>query len=141
MMLRKSRRIVLWMRVSAIASFICTLVVLPPVSLAERIDCNNPQDSRQVEDCAKQSYQTLEQDLNKVYQDLVDMVNNQERILLAQAQKAWIQLKDLNCDFEVHPVPVESRHLSKYKCLERMTQERITELQRQISGRNFWLYD
>ena len=106
-----------------------------PSPIAQRQpNCNNPQNNIEIKECIRLRYEAADRRLNQVYQQLISKLSREERVLLAEAQKGWIQLKENNCEFEVY----ESRGATGYRgflneCLERMTKQRTVELEKYLS--------
>lgn len=99
-------------------------------------NCNNPRSDIEIKECIRLRYEAADRRLNDVYQQLISKLSREERVLLAEAQKGWIQLKENNCEFEVY----ESRGATGYRgflneCLERMTKQRTVELEKYLSQR------
>ncbi len=101
--------------------------------LAEEVietDCNNPRDTPGYSNCAYYAYMTADQQLNDVYKQLTNNIKGDEKKLLITAQKAWIQFRDANCDFETFNVRGGTGWSTYHdECLERMTLQRTSELQ------------
>lgn len=94
-------------------------------------NCNNPRSDIEIKECIRLRYEAADRRLNDVYKQLVAKLSREERSLLAEAQKGWIQWKENNCDFEVYG----SRMGTGYRgflneCLERMTKQRTAELEK-----------
>jgi uncharacterized protein YecT (DUF1311 family) len=103
-----------------------------PSPIAQRQpNCNNAQTNLEIKECIRLRYEAADRRLNDVYKQLVAKLSREERSLLAEAQKGWIQWKENNCDFEVYG----SRMGTGYRgflneCLERMTKQRTAELEK-----------
>lgn len=113
------------------------LLVLPISSvLAEEIietNCNNPRDTPGYSDCAYHAYEVADQQLNDIYKKLLDTVKGEEKSLLITAQKAWIQFRDANCDFETFDVRGGTGWSTYHdECLERMTLQRVLEIKNML---------
>lgn len=99
-------------------------------------NCNNAQTDIEIKECIRLRYEAADRRLNEVYKQLIAKLSREERSLLSEAQKGWIQLKENNCDFEVYG----SRGRTGYRgflneCLERMTQQRTAELEKYLRER------
>jgi len=99
-------------------------------------NCNNPTTNLEIKECIRLRYQAADRRLNEVYQQLNSKVSAEERSLLVEAQRGWIQLRDKNCEFEVY----RNRGGTGYRgflneCLERMTKQRTTELENSLKDR------
>jgi uncharacterized protein YecT (DUF1311 family) len=108
-----------------------------PSPIAQRQpNCNNAQTNIEIKECIRLRYEAADRRLNDVYKQLLSKLSREERSLLSEAQKGWIQLKENNCDFEVYG----SRLGTGYRgflneCLERMTQQRTAELEKYLRER------
>ena len=108
-----------------------------PSPIAQRQpNCNNPQTDIEIKECIRLRYEAADRRLNEVYKQLIAKLSREERSLLAESQKGWIQLKENNCDFEVYG----SRGRTGYRgflneCRERMTQQRTAELEKYLRER------
>jgi uncharacterized protein YecT (DUF1311 family) len=105
----------------------------PSDMIAQQLNCNNPGSNVEYKECAHRAYEQADRRLNQVYQQLRSKLSGAERKQLADAELAWIQFRDQNCSFEVYP----SRGGTGYggflsECLERMTKQRTTDLQRYL---------
>ncbi|BAZ07829.1 lysozyme inhibitor LprI family protein [Calothrix sp. NIES-3974] len=106
--------------------------------IAQQTNCANPGSNVEWKLCTAKAYQAADRRLNQVYKRLYNQVNGDERKELIKAQQNWIKFRDTNCLFEVY----SSRRGSGYSgflnnCLERMTKERTTQLERYIQERSF----
>ena len=99
--------------------------------------CANPQTQFEMNQCAGKDYKTADAALNQVYQRLVNMLDDEERAQLKEAQTAWIKYRDLNCDFVGDQFKGGTMRPMVYaNCLADMTRKRTTELRTQIKERN-----
>jgi len=92
--------------------------------------CANAQTTAEMRDCAGREYKKADDELNKVYKQLMSKLNDEgQKEALKQAQQAWLKFRDANCDFEsymnrggtIEPVV-------RYGCLSWMTTSRTKEL-------------
>jgi uncharacterized protein YecT (DUF1311 family) len=117
-------------------AFLTAIVMLKADSTAAqvRIDCanltSNLTSNVEYKECAHRAYAASDQKLNPVYKQLVSTLSGQEKQHLVDAQLAWIEFRDSNCDFEI------CRSLGGTgcggflsNCVERMTNARTKELQ------------
>lgn len=130
--------------------FICTkwrtlalvlVMTLPNIAItsratAQQINCQNPTSNVEYKECAHRSYEAADRRLNQVYQQLSSKLSSVERKQLIDTESTWIQFRDKNCSFEVYP----SRGGTGYggflsNCLERMTKQRTTDLERYLRDR------
>ncbi|WP_293126066.1 lysozyme inhibitor LprI family protein [Microcoleus sp. bin38.metabat.b11b12b14.051] len=118
--------------------FIATAVIISTwatsVNAQRQPNCNNPhQNNLEIKECIRLRYEAADRRLNEVYQQLISKLSREERSLLSEAQKGWIQLKENNCHFEVYG----SRMGTGYRgflneCRERMTKQRTGELEKYL---------
>lgn len=99
-------------------------------------NCNNPKTDIEVRQCIRLRYEAADQRLNQVYQQIIPTLSSEERALLVEAQRGWIQFRDNNCQFEVY----RNRAGTGYRgflneCLERMTKQRTAELENDLQQR------
>lgn len=76
---------------------------------------------------ASAGYESADQELNEVYQDLQTYLSAEEQDLLTDAQVAWIDYRDLHCDFEGG---------SSDTCLAEVTETRVRQLREQLDTRS-----
>jgi uncharacterized protein YecT (DUF1311 family) len=87
--------------------------------------------------CAGKEYKAADAALNKTYQQLSGMLNEEEKAQLKAAQLAWIKYRDANCDFVADQFKGGSmRPMILGLCLADVTRNRTTELKSQIKDRN-----
>lgn len=118
--------------------FIATAVIVSTLAISvnaqQQPNCNNPhQNNLEIKECIRLRYEAADRRLNEVYQQLLAKLSREERVLVVEAQKGWIQLKENNCEFEVYV----SRGATGYRgflneCLERMTKQRTAELEKYL---------
>jgi uncharacterized protein YecT (DUF1311 family) len=80
--------------------------------------------------CQMDKYQKADEELNKVYQQLVAKLSQEQKQKLKTAQTAWIQFRDAHCECEAS-FTAEGGSLEsplKYACLESETRARIKQL-------------
>lgn len=102
-------------------------------TITAQFNCSIINSNEGFKQCARVAYEQADRRLNQVYQQLVSKLNSDERQELTNAQLAWIQFRDKNCSFEVYPSRSGTGYLGYLNsCLERMTKERTTELQKAL---------
>ncbi len=81
--------------------------------------------------CAKQQSEKADKDINRRYRLIMQKLGEKEKALLKTAQRAWIAYRDANCkaDFSLYEGG-SIAPLIQFSCLEKMTTERIAELNR-----------
>lgn len=87
----------------------------------------------EIQRCLRLNYEAADKRLNEVYKQLTSKLSRQERSILSEAQQGWIKLRDKNCEFEVY----RNRGGTGYQgflneCLERMTKQRASELEKYL---------
>src|SRR6266516_2580803 len=98
--------------------------------------CADPQSQAEMNMCAGEKYKAADATLNKVYRQLVSMLNAEEKLQLKEAQTAWLKYRDTNCDFVSDQYKGGSIRPSILGyCITEMTQNRTDELRHQIKDR------
>ena len=98
--------------------------------------CDNASTQLALTECAAQSYQAVDDELNKAYQVLVGRLENTPASLekLRAAQRKWIGFRDAECAFESSAVEGGSAQpMMRNLCLERLTKERTQRLREHAS--------
>ncbi len=94
-------------------------------------DCDHSQTQLELNQCAKQNYQSIEQKLIQIYQQLRDEIkeSNQEQKLIL-AESAWHKFRKLNCEYVSEAYKGGSIEPQIYfSCFSRLTEERIKHLE------------
>ncbi len=103
------------------------------IALAEQKGdpCNNALTQIEMNLCAKQQSEKADKDINRRYRLIMQKLGEKEKALLKTAQRAWIAYRDANCkaDFSLYEGG-SIAPLIQFSCLEKMTTERIAELNR-----------
>ncbi|MBD2460012.1 DUF1311 domain-containing protein [Oscillatoria sp. FACHB-1407] len=98
--------------------------------VAQAADCTNPQTQLEINECAAKSAEVADEKLNEVYQQLKATLSPNQEKLLTDAQLAWIEFRDKNCEFARGRFEGGSIAPTVYSsCIERVTQQRTEELQ------------
>jgi len=122
-------------------SFIMLIVFTVMSGLAEpqktRNPCPNAQTTVEMRDCAGREYKDADDELNRVYRQLMAKFGNDEghKTALKTAQQAWIKYRDTHCDFAsylnrggtIEPVV-------RYNCMSSMTVSRMKELREYLEA-------
>jgi len=99
--------------------------------------CSDADTQTEMNICAGKEYRTADATLNRVYQQLVAMLDAAEKAQLKAAQTAWIKYRDANCDFVGDQYKGGSiRPMIYGLCLADVTQNRTIELRAQIKDRS-----
>ena len=86
---------------------------------------------------ADAKYKKADAELNKVYKQLISILNQSEKLLLIQAEKDWVKFRDSSCKFESSQYEGGSiKPLIYSTCLEELTRKRISEIKASIKERN-----
>ena len=106
-------------------------------AILQKIDCSQAKSTTELKYCSLKTYQAADQKLNQVYQKILGRVSGEQEKILISAQQAWIIFRDRNCNFETY----RSRGGTGYEifrngCLERLSQQRTTDLEKYLSLRN-----
>ncbi|MFS0514608.1 lysozyme inhibitor LprI family protein [Nostoc sp. UIC 10607] len=108
---------------------------LSDMRLVQKLNCNNPQTQRAINECTKLSYQNADKKLNQVYQQLLPTLERSRKQKLIAAQQAWIKFRDTNCEFERSRYEGGSIAPTIYfGCLENTTKLRTQELQEYLKS-------
>ncbi|MBV4412142.1 DUF1311 domain-containing protein [Enterobacteriaceae bacterium YMB-R22] len=92
-------------------------------------DCGNIQTQQEMNACAAAEYQKADQNLNETYQAILQRATPQQRQLLAEAEQAWIKVRDADCKFvSSGAVGGSAQALVLNQCLTDKTRERINFL-------------
>lgn len=129
--LPKSRSLLLSIPLIAVLATTSVLAQSGLFPIAQQINCDRPQGDAQVRSCIRLRYEASDKRLNEVYKQLVAKLSGSERSLLVEAQLGWIKLRDNNCEFETYRSRGGTGHSGFLnECLDRMTKQRITELEK-----------
>ena len=87
------------------------------------------QSQAEMNQAADQSLRKADQALNDQYSATMDALSPPSRVLLRDAQRAWIGFRDQQCRYEASAVGEGSAYpMIVYMCRERLTIERTEEL-------------
>jgi uncharacterized protein YecT (DUF1311 family) len=99
--------------------------------------CSDANTQAEMNICAGKEYKAADANLNRVYQQLVAMLEPEEKGQLKVAQTAWIKYRDANCEFVADQYRGGSIRPTIYGlCLADVTQNRTAELKTQIKDRS-----
>lgn len=108
----------------------------PSSLISQTVKCNAAGSTAEMKKCADESYQAADRKLNQVYQSTISRLTGEEKNRLIQAQRAWIPFRDKTCSFEAAEALGGTLEGLLYTgCLERLTTERTTYLQKVFSAR------
>jgi len=108
---------------------------LPKIHLTQKLNCNNPQNQVQINECSRLSYQNADKKLNAVYQQLLPKLDRSRKQKLIAAQQAWIKFRDTTCEFERSEYEGGSIASTIYfGCLDNTTKDRTQQLQEYLKS-------
>lgn len=82
-------------------------------------------------------YKKADTELNKVYKQLMSILDKKDKPLLIQTEKDWIKYRDSHCKFDASQYEGGSIQPLIYStCLEELTRKRIAEIKESIKERN-----
>jgi uncharacterized protein YecT (DUF1311 family) len=85
---------------------------------------------------AYSNYKKADAQLNKVYKQLIAILDKNEKPLLIQAEKDWVKFRDSHCKFEASQYEGGSiQPLIYSSCLKELTEKRIAEIKESIKNR------
>jgi uncharacterized protein YecT (DUF1311 family) len=95
------------------------------------------QTQAEMNETANVNYKKADAELNKVYKQLMAILDKNEKQLLIQAEKDWMKFRDSHCKFDASQYEGGSiRPLLYLTCLEELTTKRISELKASIKDRD-----
>jgi uncharacterized protein YecT (DUF1311 family) len=95
--------------------------------------CENSGTQAAASACAHREYQAANAELNKAYNHLSTKLDVDERARLKEAELAWIQYRDKNCEYESSfYLGGTMRPMIESFCLARVTKARMAELRDQL---------
>lgn len=99
---------------------------------AQPIDCSNPQDQQELNQCSAQSYEAADRELQTLYDQMEAQTSEPGRSQLATAEQEWLEFRAAQCRLEAKPNEGGSLYPTVfYRCMERMTRDRIKQMQDQ----------
>ena len=91
----------------------------------------------EMNETAHAKYIKTDAELNKVYKQLIALVDKDEKQLLIQAEKDWVKFRESHCKFDASQYEGGSIQPLIYStCLEEITRKRIAEIKASIKDRN-----
>ncbi|NEP16196.1 MAG: DUF1311 domain-containing protein, partial [Leptolyngbya sp. SIO4C1] len=102
----------------------------PSPVLPDKQDCGRAETQQAMNRCAQQNYRQSDDALNDLYQTVRADLSEAAEAKLIEAEQAWLDFRDQNCDFERSQFEGGSlAPLIHASCLEQLTDERLAELQ------------
>ena len=119
----------------AIRSFGIVPSQSPAMQVAQQPNCKDPQTQVEINVCAGIEYQNADKRLNQVYQKLIPKLSATRRQKLIVAQRAWINFRDANCEFEQSQFEGGTMApAAKAGCMAQLTKTRTAQLQQYIDS-------
>lgn len=130
---------------AAVAAFVLLAVLGGVAGAQPEVDCDNAGTQMEMNYCAERDYLAADADLNEVYPQAIEAMRQIDSYLeparrgavesLRAAQRAWIPFRDKACEAEGYLVSGGSMMpLIVYGCLERLTRQRVKDLEGLVEG-------
>jgi uncharacterized protein YecT (DUF1311 family) len=113
-----------------VLALIVGIVAACGITGVARADCANPAAGFDTAYCAAQTYTDAAQDMNQLYQFLMQQVKPAERLDLLHEQTNWLALRHDKCDRVEH-----GQTFVDYVCAGTMTRTRIVILKGRMIGK------
>ena len=98
--------------------------------------CEDAMSQADMNICWGNEYKKADAGLNKTYQELASMLDEEQKTQLKTAETAWIKYRDTNCEFVADQYKGGSiRPMILAICFADVTSSRTTELKNQIKDR------
>lgn len=123
----------------AIGALLLVIVGAFSVSAQEKKPgpCSDAQSQAEMNQCAGKAYKAADAELNKAYQKLAAMLDDEEKAQLKNVETAWLKYRDANCEFVADQFKGGSiRPMIYALCLGDMTRNRTAEIKNQITDRD-----
>lgn len=125
------------MKLAIVTLFVFLFSVPSASGRGQKPPCSDLDTQTEMNICAGKEYKAADASLNRVYQQLVKMLEPGEKLQLKEAQTAWIKYRDTNCEFVADQYKGGSiRPMIYGLCLADVTRNRTSELKTQIEDRN-----
>jgi uncharacterized protein YecT (DUF1311 family) len=114
-----------------------TGIGLPQRALADQ--CGGTTTQRDLDECYGRAYRQADAELNTAYRRLAGKIGGSDRAkdlgdMLEAAERAWVEFRDRECDFETADTRGGSIHSMEVTiCRTGQTEVRIKELRRQLT--------
>lgn len=103
--------------------------------LAQQPNCKEPQTQFEINACAGIEYRNADNRLNQVYQQLLPNLAADRKQKLILAQRAWINFRDANCEFERSQFEGGTMApAAQAGCLAQLTKTRTEQLEQYIES-------
>ncbi|WP_157953017.1 lysozyme inhibitor LprI family protein [Limnobaculum parvum] len=108
------------------------------------LDCNNAMNTLEINACAEQEQQKVEQKLNQTYKAVMQMMSQPDlpgmsfaavKKDLLESQRAWITFRKKDCDalYDFY-IDGSIRNVVYISCMKKHAERRIDDLDRYLSG-------
>src|SRR6185436_11421014 len=99
--------------------------------------CEDAQTQADMNICWGNEYKKADAALNKTYQQLAAMLDDDQKTQLKNAENAWLKYRDANCEFAADQYKGGSiRPMIAAICLDNNNNNHKNELKKQIKDRN-----
>lgn len=99
------------------------------VQVPQTEDCRNASTTSAMRACANASYEAAQRELDSAYQNLLQRLDSSQREKLRVAQRAWLQYRDANAQFQASLAQGGTlAPLIRTTVLAEMTKARASEL-------------
>ena len=96
-------------------------------------DCHDGNLGQQgMNQCAYAAFDAQDRELNALYKRLMKQSDADSAKQLREAQRAWLQFRDLECVFESPDSAGSLGAAEKAECMTALTRERIADIQRSL---------
>ncbi|MEJ1970456.1 MAG: lysozyme inhibitor LprI family protein [Rhizomicrobium sp.] len=99
---------------------------------AAKLDCNNPNTTIDIDQCAGKDYTAADTVLNALYRQLMAKYDAGNKTLLQAAQRSWIKYRDDQCAYETNMTVGGAIHPAmETNCRADLTRAQIKRLKAQ----------
>lgn len=114
----------------AFTASVLLILALSPAGLADdlELNCENPTSTMEYDFCADRTAKAADDELNRAYRKLRGTLDDKDRGLLADAQRAWIAFRDAECAFDLADKDGSGHNVAHLECLTRLTRARAKQL-------------
>jgi len=107
---------------------------VPDEQVPADLDCSDPRGTPEFNYCAQLNYDAADTELNEVYDDLKGQLDTEAQEKLTDAELAWLEYRDAQCEFEVRDIAGATGYAAYLNdCLARITKQRTEELKLQMN--------
>lgn len=105
------------------------------LTFAEDNLCDNVISQADINLCTSPEFSNVDKKLNATYAKLMNSLDEDHKVIIKKAQRAWIAFRDLECSAETMDSDGYSIHTFDVNtCISEMTKERIKKLESFISS-------